>query len=93
MNNLLSLALGLLSWGFACAAIGRRGGYGLCFGSMTLCSAALWLQLKELQNVIILRDDYAAACDTIDAVVFAAAVLVVVTVALNGIALLRRRKR
>lgn len=93
MNNIFSLVFGLLSWGMACVSIGRRGSYGLCFGSFTFCVVALWLQLKELQNIILVREDISAAMDTIGAVVFAATVLIVVAVVLNGIALLRGQKR
>lgn len=89
---LLSLALGIFSWCLACIAIGKRGGYGLCFGSFTCCAAALWAQLKQLDHLLYI-EDVAAAMDTVSAVTLGAGVLFVVTVVLNGIALLRGRKR
>lgn len=89
MMHILSLLFGLVSWGLACVAIGKRGGYGLCFGSMTLSALPLLLQLYELKRLLLVKEDVSAAMDTVNAVCFAGTVLVAVTLVLNGIAFIR----
>lgn len=89
MLHLLSLALGFLSWGLGLAAVIRRSRV-VSFGSFTLCAGALVLQLLELRRLIRLGD-WSALMDTINAVIFAAAVLMAVTTALNAIALRPRK--
>lgn len=89
MIHILSLLFGLVSWGLACAAIGKRGGCVLCFGSITLCAVPLLLQLQELKRLLLVKDDISAAIDTVDAACFAGTVLVTVTLVLNAIALIR----
>lgn len=91
--HILSLLSGLISWGLACVAIGKRGGYGLCFSSLTLSALPLLLQLYELKRLLLVKEDISAAMDTVDAVCFAGTVLLVVSVVLNAIALIRGGKK
>ena len=91
MYNLLSLTLGILAWIFGGSAA-LRGKFGVfSFGSLSLCGLSLVLQLYELRRRVDLSD-WSALLDTAGALTFAASVLVAVTLALNGIALLRERK-
>ena len=84
MNNLLSLFLGLLAWGFGTAAILKKGRWQTS-ASLTACCLSLFFQLKEVQ-VQVLEQDWSALLDTWDTVVLCAGVLVTVTVVLNAIA-------
>ena len=88
MYNLLSLALGLLSWGLGIASICKKGSPGYGFGSLTLCGISLVLQLWEVSRRARIPD-FSGIQDTAPTVAHAAAVLLSVTVILNGIALLR----
>lgn len=88
--NVLSLAAGILAWVLGLAAIIRRGSR-LCSGlSYSCCGAALLFQLLQVRHLVTLRD-WSALEDTIAAVVFAAAVLLCVTVLLNFLSLLRKK--
>lgn len=91
MRNILSLFLGLTAWGLGFAAIAGKGRPALVFSSMTACAMSLLLQLWEVHSRAGLGD-WAAVEDTIGAVLFAAAALVAVTVAVNLAALLRGGK-
>ena len=88
MYNILSLILGLLSWGMGIAAVCQKGRFQYCFGSMTLCGTALVLQLLEVSRRAGISD-FSAIQDTASAISFAAVVLLTVTILLNGIAMLR----
>lgn len=92
MNNLLSFALGLTAWALPIVYLMSRKYRELfCSGSLALCAVSLYFQLRE----ILLRSnrgDFAGIDDTIGAVVFAATVLLVTTLVLNGIAMLRRER-
>ena len=88
MYNILGLTLGLLSWGLGIAAVCQKGRSQYRFGSMTLCGAALVLQLLEVSRRAGIPD-FSAIQDTASAVSNAAMILLAVTVLLNGIALLR----
>ena len=90
MYNLLSLMLGLLSWGLGIAAVCKKGRSIYGFGSMALCGVSLVLQLLELSRRAKLSD-FSAIQDTAPTVAHAAVLLLIVTVILNGIALLRGR--
>lgn len=89
MNHIFSLLLGLLAWGLGIRAAvrGRPGS-----GSFAACALSLLLQLVELRR-LAQQGDTSAIYDTIGAVTLAAAVLLAVTAALNGIALLRRYRK
>lgn len=87
--NVLSLLSGILAWVLGLTAIVRRG-CRLCSGlSYSCCGSALFFQLLQVQRLAALRD-WSALEDTIAAVVFAAGVLLGVTVLLNFLALLRK---
>ena len=88
MYNLLSLMLGLLSWGLGIAAVCKKGRSIYGFGSMALCGVSLVLQLLEVSRRAGISD-FSAIQDTASAVSNAAVILLAVTVLLNGIALLR----
>ena len=88
MYNILSLTLGILSWGLGIAAVCQKGRSQYRFGSMTLCGAAPVLQLLEVSRRAGIPD-FSAIQDTASAISFAAVVLLTVTILLNGIAMLR----
>lgn len=89
--NLLSLGLGIGAWilGGSAALRGKFGGFS--FASLSLCAISLTLQFYEIRQRADMGD-WSAIDDTVGALTFAAAALVSVTLALNGIALLRQRK-
>ena len=92
LYNLLSLFLGVIAWALPVVylMVGKHRAL-FCSGSFALCAAALYFQLREM----LLRSDrgdFAGIEDTIGAVVFAATVLLVTTVALNALALLRKER-
>lgn len=88
MLNLASLLLGLFAWGFGLAAIRKRGSYLRSGCSFALCAAALVLQFYEISHRVSLRD-WSALMDTVPTLTKVAALLLAVTVILNGIALYR----
>ena len=92
MYNLFSLGAGLAAWalGWAAALGGKFGG--CAFGSLSLCILSLLSQFLEI-NRLLNKRDWAAVEDIFPAVLLAAAVLSLVTLALNVIAFLRSRKR
>ena len=92
--NIGSLVLGFGAWGWAVLAIrGRKAAaYRNVVFSFCLCAVSLVMQLFEVRNRA-LQGDFAAIEDTIGAVVFAAVVLVAVTVVLNLAALVKARKK
>ena len=91
MYNILSLGLGILAWilGGSAALRGKFGG--LSFGSLGCCTVSLMVQFFELDRRAELGD-FAAIDDTIGALTFVAAVLVGVTLVVNGVALLSQIK-
>ena len=91
MYHILSLTLGLLAWGLGSAAAGRGRFGGLSFASLSLCGISLTLQFYELRRLGDLEDS-SAFYDTIEGVTIAATVLLVITLALNIIALAQQGK-
>ncbi len=92
MYNILSLSFGILAWIFGGSAA-LRGRFGGCsYFSLGCCGAALLLQFDEISRRVDLHD-WSALLDTIHALTFAAAFLVVITLVLNGIAILRSKTR
>mgnify|MGYP001459723344 CR=1 FL=1 len=90
--NLGSLVLGLAAWGIPLCAIGRKYRFGICcIGSLSCCVLSFLLQLLEVRNRVRLSD-WSALMDTIDAVVAAAVIMVVVTLISNVFALWRAHK-
>jgi len=92
--HLLSLTTGIAAWVFGCWAIAskkNRNTHIFSVASLSLCSIALLSQLIELGR-LVLKNDLSAVMDTINAVNLAAAVLVVVTLVLNGVAFIRKRE-
>jgi len=90
MNNLLSLLLGLVSWGLGAAAVIRPGIRWTSAVSLLSCCVSLLLQLAEVHRLTELGD-WSALMDTMDAVLAAAILLMAVTVVLNLIALFRAK--
>ena len=90
MNNLLSLLLGLVSWGLGAAAVIRPGIRWTIAVSLLSCCVSLLVQLAEVHRLTELGD-WSALMDTMDAVLAAAILLMAVTAALNLIALFRAK--
>lgn len=90
MNNLLSLLLGLVSWGLGAAAVIRPGIRWTSAVSLLSCCVSLLLQLAEVHRLTELGD-WSALMDTMDAVLAAAILLMAVTAVLNLIALFRAK--
>lgn len=88
MYNILSLTLGLAAWGLGIAAICKKGCPWCVFFSLTACGTSLAGQLLEVRRRVVLSD-WSALMDTMDAVVFAAGALLMVTAVLNLAAMLR----
>ena len=96
--NLGSILLGLTSWLFGYWAIRRtilrkdiKASYICSITSFTLCILSLLLQLMEVGNRVDM-EDLSAIYDTINAVIFAAKTLIIVTVGLNVIAWVRAKR-
>lgn len=90
MNNLLSLLLGLVSWGLGAAAVIRPGIRWTSAVSLLSCCVSLLVQLAEVHRLTELGD-WSALMDTMDAVLAAAILLMAVTAVLNLIALARAK--
>ncbi|MBQ9148589.1 MAG: hypothetical protein IJX69_03375 [Oscillospiraceae bacterium] len=89
-HSLASILLGLASWALPIAAlILRKQQTLLCCGSLTACALSLLFQLREVMYRTDIGD-FAAIEDTINAVNFCAATLVIVAVGLNVLVLLKR---
>lgn len=92
MNNIGSLILGLIAWIIPLLAIGKKYRFALCcIGSLSCCLVSLLLQLLEIKRRVDLGD-WSALMDTINAVILAAVVMLVVTLISNAIALFSHRK-
>ena len=96
--NLGSICLGLAAWMFGYWAIRRtimrkdiKASYTCSMISFGMCVFSLLLQLMEVGNRVDI-EDLSAIYDTINAVIFAAKVLISVTLVLNIVAWNRARK-
>lgn len=90
--NLASLCLGLISWVVPFLHLKRKTySAGISGISYLCCALALLLQLTEVRHRASIGD-LAAVMDTINAVVFAGAVMVGVCALLNLAAILKSRK-
>ena len=89
--NLLSIGLGLVSWVLPLLylCIKKRREFFTC-GSLLCVVFSLFFQIREIARRADL-EDWAAIEDTINAVVFAAAILITVTLILNIIAWCKKR--
>ena len=89
----LALGLGLLSWGLGAAALGMRTHrVHLCPASLTCCSVALWLAVVYVW-CLTATGDSSALEDTMGGLRLAATMLLVVSLLLNGAALLRNGRK
>ena len=90
-NSVVSLGLGLVSWvlPITCLFIKKRRGFFTC-GSLLCVVFSLYFQLREIMRLTN-KGDWSAIEDTIHAVVFAATVLIVVTLILNILAWCKKR--
>lgn len=86
--NISSLAIGLMAWGFGCAALARRR---VSLRSFGCCLLSLALQFTELTHRAEIGD-VIAILDTVRGVTIAAVTLSAGTLALNTAAHLRGRK-
>ena len=96
--NLGSIILGLAAWLFGYWAIRRtiikkdvKASYACAIASFAMCIFSLLFQLLEVGNRVDI-EDLSAIYDTIHAIIFAAKVLIIVTLGVNIIALIRARK-
>lgn len=92
MYNILSFSLGLFAWGMGIAAICGKGCLWCIFASLTACGTSLVLQFYEIARRVSISD-FSAIEDTIFALADVAALLLIITVSLNGIALLRMHRK
>lgn len=95
MFNMISLIAGITAWIFGFWALTSKDGrrvYSLSVFSFSTCVIALISQMYEIGRRVFLND-YAAIEDTIRAVIMAAVVLVVVTIALNVVACFKGREK
>lgn len=92
MYNLLSIGIGLLSWILAIIAIRRRGSSLLGYLSMSACAIAMLFQFVEDKRLVQIND-VSAILDTAGGRLFGAAVLVGVTLFLNGLNLWISKKK
>ena len=90
-NSLVSLGLGLVSWVLPIAYlfIKKRREFFTC-GSLLCVVFSLYFQLQEIMRLTN-KGDWSSIEDTIHAVVFAATVLIVVTLVLNIAAWCKKR--
>lgn len=89
--NLGSLVLGLGAWVLACFAVKSKAAfaaYRLSVCSLSLCAVSLFLQILEVNNRTNLGD-FSAIADTIQSVVLASCVLIIITAVLNIIAAIK----
>jgi len=91
MLNILSFAFGLLSWALGIAAVWKYHNPWLSSASLSVTGLSLLLQLMEVLRRVRLQD-WSALMDTMEAVVTAAKLLLIVTLALNILASLRKAK-
>lgn len=88
-----SFVLGLAAWVIPLCAIGRKYRFGICcISSLSCCALSLLLELMEVKRRVGLND-WSALMDTIDAVVLAAVVMIVIMVISNMFALWRTQKQ
>jgi amino acid transporter len=96
--NLGSLVLGLIAWILPVTNIIRykkhdhRKWVTLSIMSISACAISLCFQIFYNYHLVKI-EDWSALMDTTDAVAFVAAVLLIVTIILNGISLLVYRDR
>ena len=90
-NSLVSLSLGLVSWVLPIAYlfIKKRREFFTC-GSLVCVVFSLYFQLREIMRLTD-KGDWSSIEDTIHAVVFAATVLIIVTLVLNILAWRKKR--
>ncbi|MFC0523691.1 hypothetical protein ACFFGV_08840 [Pontibacillus salicampi] len=90
--NISSLILGLIAWILPVYAMmshqNKRAM--LSIVSISLCGVSLFLQLVH-QYYLVRLEDWGALADTIGAVVFAAAALLLITIALNVVSFKKGR--
>ena len=89
--NLLSIGLGLLAWSLPVIylCIKKRREFFTC-GSLLCVVFSLYFQIRELTR-LVQKPDLSAVLDTITAVCFCATVLTIFTLAVNAIALTRKK--
>ncbi len=96
--NVGSFVLGLIAWILPIISLLRiknrdnKNWSFLSFVSISACAISLYFQLVY-NNYLVKIGDWAALMDTTEAIVFAAEVLVIVTLILNGITFIVYRKR
>ncbi len=89
VSLILSLVVGLIAWGFGSASFKSRGWTVM---SVLACAMSLALQVFYLLLCMNLRD-LSSVLDIGPAILKAAAILVTVTLAVNGIGWLVRKRR
>lgn len=92
MHFLLSLILGLAAWALPLVYLNvwkRKDLF--CGGSLALCAASLWIQLRLIRRLVEL-ERFEVLVDTIGGICLCASILVGVTVLFNAIVLFEERK-
>ena len=90
-NNLLSIGLGLVSWALPLIYLFvRKRREAFTCGSLLCVVFSLYFQLREVMHLTG-KGDWSSIEDTINAVVFAAATLITVTLILNITAWCKKR--
>jgi cytochrome c oxidase subunit 4 len=90
--NLGSLILGLIAWIFPVLSLTqyrrarRKNWFAFSAISLIACAVSLYMQLCYNRHLVIIGD-WSALMDTTGAVVFAATVLLLVTIVLNAVTL------
>lgn len=96
LGNILSLLLGLVAWILPSISLFGKNNKNtkiiFLFLSISCCAVALWLQIAELTERSRLGD-FAGIDDTIGAINSVAAILVVITIILNGIVVSKLLKK
>lgn len=88
--NVLSLGLGILAWTLPCLSffilINKRSKWVFPFSliSLSACGLSLVCQLISISHLVMISD-WTALLDTMNALVWVAVILLVVTSLLNGI--------
>lgn len=92
--NVGSFVLGLIAWILPIFHLekSREKRFALSVASFSACGIALCFQIFYINHVVNL-EDFVALMDTMSAVAFASAVLLIVTIVLNAISLLFHRNQ
>lgn len=89
---LASLSLGLLAWFLAIMCLSRHHFGPINLFSLSACALSLLLQLIEIDHLVNDLEDFSTIMDTIQPIILAGCVMLVVTFILNSIALVSTKR-